>query len=110
MDPKNLILPPSAQPDQLMIHDDEAYAIEMIRLELSARVAGTTVDLDVLRDEIKDRIAQVGLDARVHFLITDQPGLVIPEIEIVARLTPFSKEKMQQEVMDDAYGLHAQRE
>jgi hypothetical protein len=89
------------------VHDSEVNEIHKV-LEILRQRATSTHNYDAFQREIIDRFARIGFVVDVRWYETDQPGVLIPEINISARTEAdfvFDRDKQTSEVTSDLLGL-----
>lgn len=86
------------------VHDSETLRIEAVIRKLAER-QGKTVDLEGFRKEAVDRFLEIGFKVVVRVYTTNVPGVYIPDIDIVERLTAFDPDRQVHEVTQDMLEL-----
>ena len=89
------------------IHDSEINMIHEI-LGVLRRRSASVRNYDDFQREVIDRFARIGFVVDVRWYETDQPGVLMPEINISARTEKnfvFDREKQVSEVTGDLLGL-----
>jgi hypothetical protein len=67
------------------LYDHELIALRKVGERL-AEYGGQRRDMEGFRQEVIDRYAKIGFVVRCNVYETDQPGVYIPEVELVGRV------------------------
>lgn len=91
----------------LDVHDSEVNEIHQVLTILRQR-ADKAHNYDSFQNEIVDRFHRIGFEVDVRWYETDQPGVLIPEINISGRVDKnfvFDRDRQTAEVTSDVLDL-----
>jgi len=91
----------------LDVHDSEVNEIHRV-LDILRRRSTSARNYDDFQREIIERFAEIGFVVDVRWYETDQPGTLIPDINISARTEKnfvFDRDRQSHEVVNDLLGL-----
>lgn len=89
------------------LYDSEVEKVGKLLGYFNDLAQSTRISYQDFTDRVKDKFAELGLDADVVWWETQVPGVLIPEIQVKGRLDPnfqWDPERMSREVITDVLG------